>query len=314
MASLFKTHVVTNWEEYYKVIEDIKNENPLVWFRGQENAKFMLIPKVMRDMKVVEDQFGRNLIPKDVEFSNKGESVMFPNFIEMLDKFKKEAVKYLDIEPKNNFEWLFIAQHYGLPTPLLDWTTDPLVALFFAMPKDLDKNIYDRNESIKEFNEYGSSSKGAAIFAMNPGEYNRKFSNFIIDKPQVFNVVEMYDNFKGFLNEGEEKYLLPACIEGTTLDKRICRQSGNFTIHGKMVWPLDYPDVVQKTIHKIFIPYDCIDDMRKFLTVFNVTESTIYGGENPKDKIAQKIEGAENKKFYEKIEELIKSYEMKNIS
>jgi hypothetical protein len=39
-----------------------------------------------------------------------------------------------------DLEWLMLCQHYGIPTRLMDWTTDVLISLFFACHGDTNKD------------------------------------------------------------------------------------------------------------------------------------------------------------------------------
>jgi len=49
----------------------------------------------------------------------------------LLHRFRRFA--YSELPPgAGEWEALFLARHYGLPTRIMDWTTNPLVAAYFA--------------------------------------------------------------------------------------------------------------------------------------------------------------------------------------
>ena len=223
-----------------------------------------MVPKAIRLAVDVKDKFGEDIEPKPASYCDtKGETCIMPNVTRMIEKFKVIAKKYLRIEPKNEFEWMFLAQHYGLPTKLLDWSTDPLVALFFSMPKSIDYieiSGDDDNEEIDEdFYEFSDSS--CAVFAMNPCEINKiLLGKRVPDGYEClpFNINDDYNYLRNYL---ENKELVQCCIDGLPIDKRICRQSGNFTIQGYITWPLDFIDAVREKLYKIIIPYNIVAEI-----------------------------------------------------
>lgn len=88
-------------------------------FRGQSNVDWKLLPKAGR--------------PEFYADPIECEGKLTPRDLGRFEAWRDAAVAYCPSLPENDFECLAFAQHYGLATRLLDWTINPLVALYFAV-------------------------------------------------------------------------------------------------------------------------------------------------------------------------------------
>lgn len=95
-----------------------------------------------------------------------------------LDEWKWRAARFAHPSPTDDIEWLVLAQHFGLPTTLLDWTTSPLVALYFACD-DKGETDADGCVWITSSTEFERANHTLMI---NPFETDR-------DKPIIINAV-----------------------------------------------------------------------------------------------------------------------------
>ena len=103
-------------------------------FRGLGDIKYDLCPKVFR-WKTIEP--GKSC----TEYSQLEYNI--------LKDFMSEACRFIKDVPVSDIPaWLEIAQHFGVPTRLLDFTENPLVALYFACSENstTDARVWILNE------------------------------------------------------------------------------------------------------------------------------------------------------------------------
>ena len=112
MASVPTADAEQLWRGFERFLAKVST--PEWVFRGHSDSTWKLRPKVGR-----EDVLA-------TRWDEAGELGLFA-------EFKRRAREFESGVEFNDWDWLALAQHYGLPTRLLDWTQNPLVAAFFAV-------------------------------------------------------------------------------------------------------------------------------------------------------------------------------------
>lgn len=239
-------HEISNLAEFIKLLDAnmVESNGAVVprtrLYRGVSNADYQLIPSVGRG---IEKQFMPGL-----------ESGT-------LNKFKSMAVVYLEYFPSNNWEWLMLAQHHGLPTRLLDWTTNPLVALYFACTdnKNMDQDgvVYRRT-----------------------GDEKLRLEELDTYPANPFNIDKVY-------------YIFPPHIS-----PRIAAQSGAFTISQTPTEPLpDLPNGEWNTNDLVLVKAGAKSKILNQLNYLNINAAALFPG---LDGIARHITN-ENDEIFKKL-------------
>lgn len=181
----------------------------------------------------------------------------------ILSNYAKSIVIYehcIFVVMDDRSSWLTLMQHYGLPTRLLDWSESPLVALYFALSSQEDKD--------------------AAVWALNPMKLNKKVEYGAYVPP--INYKSLEGDLEGaFSDKGDESIKLPQRIvacHGVGNDLRMYVQQSDFTIHSsaeKLNRILAVDDTCDY-FYKIRIPKDFCKILLNQLDALGFHESTIY--------------------------------------
>jgi len=207
-----------------------------IWFRGQAQNGWNLEPKLMR------------LDPK-------------PSESFFLNRFKQDASIIIGHSPKSEFEWLFLMQHYGVATRLLDWSESPLAALYFATTE--------------------LSQEPGALWVLLPTELNKKSNyrpDFEFEIPS-FEDEHLTNYLPSTIAKESKSKLFPMAAIAPRNSTRMQAQQGVFTICHRENIPIENAGAEgspRDHIWKYNIPVAAKETIRKELRLLGINKFQLF--------------------------------------
>lgn len=239
-------HTVDSLTELYRYCFDKQNsffdDGAFFVYRGQANTRWGLVPTVFRNYRLPHDSrvsqhyigvapiyFGREAISlANISKICDIERVIYQRFFERL-----RAYPQIHIGKNDVWEMLCIAQHFGVPTRLLDWTSNLNVAAYLAMP---------------EAQENGQEQDGA-IWCLNATRIAEKYrlpmDNLYDEQAGISGIDELpayssfFDSSRVQINSEDQSKYGFRILRAPSIENRMINQSSFFTVD---VTQSDYND------------------------------------------------------------------------
>jgi len=219
------------------------------WFRGQAIAHNDISPRIFRSEFALQRSTSCNL-----------ESTF-------INHFKREAPVLVKDTPNDDdhISWLFLMQHYGMPTRLLDWSLSPLIAMYFVVS--------------------AAREKDGELWALHPESLNRKIGEnaiFLSRAPIVeYFAEESHCIDKATLAQKfnfEEIPSFPIAIYPPVHFQRLAVQLSTFTLHSTPENGKTIPELLdnEKELVRYIVPAAAKHQLFCDLNALCITRKTLF--------------------------------------